>query len=219
VNIYGKSPKPAKSWLSWNSNSFIDIQNSVKIPSNWRSFQKVLLNEKYTNSILKPINNYVLNLYPKPELISYTANKIVLRQRTHAEIWVYKEKDYLYVLDRPHQRQLYPSSLEQFKSNELVFEDQFRFYIPWIFDKECSVSYVNVVGEETPFFIFEKEIKYSQVDRTVYDIDTDFIPFYIYKNSEYRIDKDYGIIKVGTAMYDIIIEDIELVDLIRKCYE
>ena len=66
---------------------------------------------------------------------------------------------------------------------------------------------------------YEKEIKYSQVDRTAYDIDTDFIPFYIYKNSEYRIDKDYGIIKVGTAMYDIIIEDIELVDLIRKCYE
>ena len=71
MNIYGKSPRPAESWLSWHSNSFIDIQNSVKIPSNWRSFEKVLLNKKYTNSVLKPINNYVLNLFRNLGL-SYT---------------------------------------------------------------------------------------------------------------------------------------------------
>lgn len=213
------SPYPAKSWLDCHSNSFIEIQNIAMVKSNWKSFQKVLNNDKYKNLILKPVNNYVLYLYPKPELISYKEDEIVLRQRTHADIWFYDYKDYRYVLDRPHQRQFYPSKIKNFLPNEHVYPEQFRFYIPWIFDYPCNIEYKNVQDEDTSFLIFEKNITYDYIDHNLQEINTDFISFFIYKQSNYKIDSDYGIIKFGTAMYDIIIKDKNVIKEIIKIYE
>lgn len=212
------SPQPAQSWLQCHSNSFIEIQNIAKVKPNWKSFKKVLENSQYKNSILKPINNYVLHLYPKPELISYKEDELVLRQKTHADIWLYDYKKYLYVLDRPHQRQLYPSQIKSFLPNTLVYPDQFRFYVPWVFDYPCEVLYRNVKNENSPFLILEKNINYDYIDNSLQEIDTEFIPFYIYKESKYKIDSDYGIIKFGTPMYDIIIKDKNIIKEIIKIY-
>lgn len=213
------TPQLPKSWLDCHSNSFLEIQNIAKVPPNWKSFKKVVLNNQYKNSILKPINNYVLNLYPKPDLIYKDKGQVILRQKTHADIWLYKEPTYLYVIDRPHQRQFYPSKTNNFISKDTTFNDQFRFYIPWIFDADCTIQYVNVDGEESPFFVLNKNIKYNVIEKDLEQIETEFIPFYIYKEGKYKIDEDYGIIKCGTPAYDIIIKDKKVINKLLEIYE
>ena len=182
------------------------------LPDKWSKYNsKEILNIK---SILKPINNYVLNLYPKPEIINITNNIVTFRQRTHAEIWVEERKDgTLYALDKCHQRQFYPS-LNNLENKE-CFDPTYRFYIPWFINKNVGIKIARVEDEPTPFYISEKNIIGKPLPHLSDYAYSEFVDFKIKNTGEYYLKEKYAIISKNTAMYDmsVVLSDEEILQI------
>jgi len=196
-------------WINSENLSLPQILMESGLPDKWSKYNsKEILNIK---SILKPINNYVLNLYPKPKIINITNNIITFRQRTHAEIWVEERKDgTLYALDKCHQRQFYPSlnNLE----NKDCFDPTYRFYIPWFINKNVSIAISRVEDEPTPFYISEKNIIGKPLPHLSDYAYSEFVDFKIKNTGEYYLKEKYAIISKSTAMYDmsVVLSDEEI---------
>jgi hypothetical protein len=202
-------------WINSAELSFLELQNSSNLLEHWRIY-------KYIHTLCKdfgifPVNKYVLDLYPKPELISIVDNTVTFRQRTHAEIWVEPYEDSLYALDKCWQRQFYPSSNKM--SSLECFDPTYRFYIPWV---PCSLdkfAIKPVVDEETPFLITGKELKINTPNFITHFYETEFVDFMIKKSGSHMVDNRYGIIDIGTAMYDMVVEmNEEQIEKIHKQY-
>jgi hypothetical protein len=199
-------------WINSESLSFLELQNSSKLPEHWRVY-------RYIHDLCKdfgifPVNKYVLDLYPKPELISVVGSIVTFRQRTHAEIWVEPYQDSLYALDKCWQRQFYPSSNKM--SSTECFDATYRFYMPWIPSSVNDFNIKMVTDEETPFLISEKTISKKEPNIMTHFYETEFIDFMINKIGKHMVDGIYGIIDIGTAMYDLVVEMNE--EQIEKIY-
>jgi hypothetical protein len=187
-------------WVNSENLSLPEIIMQSGISDLWSKYNsKEILK---INSILKPVNNYALNLYPRPEIISIKDNLITFRQRTHAEIWVEERHDNtLYALDKCHQRQFYPSSNNL--ENKQCFDPTYRFYIPWFINKNVKIEITEVKDEETPFYINAKTI----IGNTLEDISeyahSEFVDFKIKNTGQYHLKEKYAIIGKNTAMYDM----------------
>jgi len=188
-------------WVNSASLTLWDILTESRLPEKWQRFD--LIEDDYSKCLIKPINRYVSNLYPRPELISINKNdrSITLRQNTHAEIWIKPNKDELYALDKTWQRQFYPS-LNHY-SNEKCFNASYKFYVPWIIDD--NVDSIISECENSPFVINTSNIKFNRAiisDR----FPEYFIDFNIKREGMHMVSNTYGIIDIGTPMYDIIIK-------------
>jgi|694.fasta_scaffold00090_45 hypothetical protein len=196
-------------WINSENLSLPQILMESGLPDKWSKYNsKEILNIK---SILKPINNYVLNLYPKPEIINITNNIVTFRQRTHAEIWVEERKDgTLYALDKCHQRQFYPS-LNNLENKE-CFDPTYKFYIPWFINKNVSIKIARVEDEPTPFYIGEKNIIGKPLPHLSDYAYSEFVDFKIKNTGEYYLKEKYAIISKSTAMYDmsVVLSDEEI---------
>jgi hypothetical protein len=196
-------------WINSESLSLPEIIMQSGLPENWSKYNsKEILK---INTVLKPVNNYVLNLYPKPEIINIYNNIITFRQRTHAEIWVEERSDgTLYALDKCHQRQFYPSltNLE----NKECFDPTYRFYMPWFINKEIQVKVTRIDDEATPFYIGEKDIFARPLQELEEYAYSDFVDFKIKNTGEYHLKEKYAIISKNTAMYDmsVVLSDDEV---------
>jgi len=191
-NMYG-----SKFWMNSYEKKFIDIQIESRLPKNWVNFNYLFLDK-----ILKPVNNYVVNFIPKPELI-IQKDSIILRQKTHAEIWFEEKNNGLYALDKCWQRQFYPSN-QPVELNDLCYLAKYKFYTPWIIDYDCSVTIKNI--DSSPFFINNKNINFIK-QNIENGINPYWINFNIYKDNKYKIDSSYGIININTPICDFVIED------------
>lgn len=189
-------------WVNSGNLSFKEILMHSGLPDDWSRYNlKDILN---IDSVIKPVNNYVLNLYPKPEILNISDTLVTFRQRTHAEIWVQEtENDAIYALDKCHQRQFYPS-LNRMESQE-CFKPTYRFYIPWFINKNVIVEISPVNNEKTPFYINKKNIISNLVEDNTEFVDTEFVDFQIKNTGEYHLKEKYGIISKNTAMYDMTV--------------
>lgn len=205
--------KGSEFWINSENLSFLDIQNGSNIMMHWRIY-------RYIHNIcadfgIFPVNKYVLDLYPKPQLMSIVNNSVTFRQRTHAEIWVQPENDGLYALDKCWQRQFYPS-MNSMKNLE-CFDPTYRFYMPWV-PYSTNPYYIRpVLDEETAFVVDEKTMSLLPPDNSTEFYETEFIDFMIKKTGKHMVDSRYGIIDVGTAMYDISVNMSE--EQIEKIYK
>jgi hypothetical protein len=196
-------------WLSSENLSFSSIVRQSKIPDHWARYDSEHL--RSVKSVLKPVNKYVLSLYPRPEILDIKNNLVTFRQRTHAEIWIEdKGNNILYAVDKCHQRQFYPS-----KNNIEIagcFLATYRFYIPWFINKNVEIKIDTVKNEKTPFHINKKIFLSNFVDMSTPYVDTEFINFKIKNVGEYSLKENYGIISKNTAMYDmsVILTDKEI---------
>lgn len=188
-------------WVNSASLTLWDILTESRLPDKWKRFD--LIEDDYSRCLIKPINRYVSNLYPRPELISINTSdlSVTLRQNTHAEIWVKPNGDDLYALDKTWQRQFYPSS-NYYCHNE-CFDASYKFYMPWIIDDNVDATISKC--ENSPFVINTNNIVFNK------SIISDrfpeyFIDFNIKKEGKHMIGNTYGIIDIGTPMYDIIIK-------------
>jgi len=199
-------------WINSENLSLPEILMQSGLPDKWSKHNsKEILK---ISSILKPVNNYVLNLYPRPEIISIKNNKITFRQRTHAEIWVEERKDgTLYALDKCHQRQFYPS-LNNLENKE-CFDPTYKFYIPWFIDKNVSIQINSVEDESTPFYISEKNIIGKPLPYLSEYAYSEFVDFKIKNTGEYHLKEKYAIISKNTAMYDmsVVLSDEEILQI------
>lgn len=187
-------------WVNSANLTLWEILNESRLPDKWKRFD--LIENNYKECLIKPINRYVSNLYQKPELleINYSNNTITLRQKTHAEIWVKPDHDDLYALDKTWQRQFYPSQNKYI--DEECFNPTYRFYMPWIIDDNIDVK-ISSCGDT--FKINNNSIKFNKTimsDR----VPEYFIDFKIKKHGPHMVNETYGIIDIGTPMYDILIK-------------
>lgn len=203
-------------WLNSENLSFPEILVQSRVPDKWARYDKI--EDMYHESLLRPVNRYVSNLYPRPEIKYIDKNKIIFRQRTHAEIWVEDYGNALYALDKTHQRQFYPSKNQHSFSN--CYPATYRFYVPWFINKECSAFINPVTDEETPFICIKKELEFSEVSLNTKYVDIDFVDFGIKREGSWMLDGSTGILPRLSAMYDMVIYLNESdLDLIRGEYD
>jgi hypothetical protein len=203
-NIYG-----SEFWVNSEELSLLEILDGSAMPENWKRFN--LISSAYDRFLIKPVNPYVDNLYPKPEIVSFDKENlsIILRQRTHAEIWVEKRKESLYALDKCWQRQFYPSKNKYEDLN--CFSPTFRFYMPWIFDRERDAIVCGV--DDSPFSVKKQIVKFKQARE---EAPNNFVDFKIKSSGKHMVNDKYGIIDIGSTMYDIHIslteKEVEAID-------
>lgn len=187
-------------WINSEALSFSSIVRQSKMPDHWARNDSGHM--KDIRSVLSPVNKYVFSLYPKPEILKIEKNLIIFRQRTHAEIWVEeKDKNILYALDKCHQRQFYPS--ENNLDVEECFRPTYKFYVPWLINKNTQVSISNIQNEDTPFYVNNKIFTSRFIDPSTPYVDTEFVDFKIKNTGNYYLKEGYGIISKGTGMYDM----------------
>jgi len=194
--------KGSEFWVNSSHLPFRDILIESRIPGKWSVFSNI--EKQYHEYALKPINRYVSNLYPKPELISYDRNSVRLRQYTHAEIWVEPQEDGLYALDKTWQRQFYPS--ENMFAHTECFDATYKFYMPWLPDFNISGKVVNPDIQDPVFIINENILMFNSLNINQHFIDVPFVHFKIKKQGPHMKTNEYGIIDMHTPMYDLILE-------------
>ena len=187
-------------WLNSEELAFSEITKHSRVPERWRRFD--MIDDKYKKLIIKPISTYVSELYPRPEIVFLDKNigKVVLRQKTHAEIWVSPSEENLYALDKTWQRQFYPSSKKYLKED--CFIATYKFYVPWVVDDEVEAIIHGV--ESSPFSVEKQNIIFNKLD-SLSVIDTNFVDFKIKMQGSHMVNSIYGIIDIGTEMYDMSI--------------
>ena len=184
-------------WLNSEELSFSEITRESRIPDRWRRFD--MIDDRYKVLLLKPINTYVSELYPRPEIvfIDKISGRVTLRQKTHAEIWVSPSEENLYALDKTWQRQFYPSSKKYTKDN--CFIATYKFYVPWVIDSDIKATVSSV--DNSPFSVENQEINFNSLDGLTL-VDTNFVDFKIKIEGNHMVNSKYGIIDIGTPMYD-----------------
>ena len=199
-------------WVDSENLSFPELEEQSFVPQKWARYN--LVEPEYRWLPIRPINRYVSNLYPRPELLSIDGHTVTLLQRTHAEIWVQPRSDgALYALDKCHQRQFYPSP-KRIKSEGCFFAT-YRFYIPWIPGFETSIKINKVSSIFSPFIIEEDVIDFVPPQDSDSYVDTPFVNFNIKKDGEHMSDHRYGIIEIGSPMFEIVlnVSDSKLIEI------
>lgn len=197
-------------WINSELKTFREIcKDNILQYDKWK-LSKTLLNTEYADKILKPINEYAKIFSCKPEIIC-EKDAVVLRYKTHAEIWFEQKSNGLYALDKVMQRQFYPSNLDVSAPLE-AFNAIYKFYIPWIIDADVVATVREVPN--SPFFIHNNNVVFNKIDRDKDIWDVGFIHFFIKNIGEHvkEFNKDiFGIIGAESPICDIIIEDKELI--------
>ena len=158
-------------WQTSIDPKFLDLSVKSKIPGKWLSYGGI----GYEDAPIKPINRYVENLYPMPELISIVNNTITLRQRNHAEIFLLENASGFRNIDRPHMRQYYQTSL-MFPNDPDCFDPVYTFYTPWVIDANVLVDFIRP-AEPGPFTIYPVTKRLAQFPDTVNFVEPEFVPF------------------------------------------
>lgn len=200
-------------WYKSKTESFLYINERSNIKDEWLNFSEVL-EGKYSQSIIKPINKYVENLYQPPSLVSIDNNIITLEQSNFAEIMLLKAKGgkNLTAMEKVHMRQFYLSDLEN--KNEDCFDTVYRLFIPWIIDiPNLKINIEPIPG--SPFYVFDTNFitpDYKNFNR----IDPEMLLFQFKNIGPHMIDSEYGKISRNTSMYrlnfeadDIMVKQIE----------
>lgn len=186
-------------WVNSESLSFKEILIESRIPRNWSMQNQI--ESRYENDFFKPVNRYVSNLYPKPKLISIDKNLVIFRQHTHAEIWVEPQNEDLYALDKTWQRQFYPSNT-LLNNRDDCFYPTYKFYMPWVPDFN-GVATITTSEDSSAFWVCEHAIFCHTINIKLEYAEPPFIPFKIKKLGHHMKTDEYGIIDIGTPMYDI----------------
>lgn len=188
-------------WLNSKNLSFQEIQKSSNVNAKWT--KQNFLN----NDILQPINVYAFNFIHKPDIILEN-DQLILRQKTHAEIWLEEINGVLYAVDKPQQRQFYPSAIIMKQSGDF-FIPTFKFYTPWIINDNVTCLIKSSPG--SLFFVNHTVFNFKKKDNEF--VEPAWADFLI-KKSEKFIKNKYEIVSIGEPMFDIIIKDKKVIERI-----
>ena len=203
----------SKFWLNSANIDFYEIQNTSNVPGKWTKIEGVL-NSKYKNNIVKPINSYAFNFGIRPELILEN-DYIVLRQHTHADIWVERKGVHnIYALDKTWLRQFYPSD-RVLQNKDDCYLAHYKMYTQWIIDEDVDVEIKNI--SSSPFFVFSETIKFNKINIKLKHIYPKWIYFLINKQDS-MIKDGFFIIENNTPAFDMIIKDKVIIEKIIKEY-
>lgn len=191
-------------WYNTYDPVFSEISKNSRAPEKWIAFDKIR-NGKYKDSILKPINKYVEELYPAPSLVSIDNNIVRLRQGNHAEMFLLIQHDgKFYNLDRPWIRQYYQTK-NQLPDREDCFSGTYIFYTPWYVDENVLVKYERPTIDSA-FYSYDTESLHKQTDLSTEYLEPDFISFQFKKVGPHMDREGFGKIPRQQPMFDIVFE-------------
>lgn len=206
-------------WTKTPDPDFYDICMKARVPQSWYSYQKVL-NGKFGSSVIKPLSYYNSVLVPPPKLISISSNTVTLRYYTFADMYVINEGEQggFYNVDRPWIRQYYPTATN-LPVPEDAWETSYKFYTPWFLDTRAEVRYSQVTDEFSPFYIHETVDGWQPVPTFVDFAYPHFVPFNFKKIGPHMKADDYGVIELGSPMFDMTFtaDDI-IVERVKEFY-
>jgi hypothetical protein len=204
-------------WYKSKSESFLYINERSRVFERWLSYEEVLKDNKFNNSILKPINMYAKYLYPGPKLLNIENNIVTLQQCNHAEFFLLEDENGFYNIDRPWVRQYYLSDLDC-KIPDNCFPGTFRFYIPWLIDENLSVDILQPIN--SAFQIHEKTINFYKTEQNLKKFDPGFVHFHFKNIGSHLVEPGFAKIPKNTPMFNMrfFANDI-IVEKIRKYYE
>ncbi len=189
-------------WVNSSELTFKEIQESSFMPYKYKEYS--LVSKQFKDSLISPINGYALDFSPMPKILRVDNSIVTFRQLTHAEIWVEPRSNGLYALDKCHQRQFYPSRFDMQDSQ--CFDANYRFYMPWFVKSKNNIIVKSVHDEFSPFVIQDQVIKNIDHLSITEMIEPLFVNFLIKKEGLHMHSTKYGIIEIGTPMYDFSIE-------------
>lgn len=203
-------------WQNTYDPNFINICAQSRIPEKWIRYQRVL-DGKNKNSIIKPINKYVEELYPAPKLIKIDKNTVTLRQFSHADIFLLETGNVLKALDRPWMRQFYRSKRHQ-DDCQNCFDETFVAYVPWFIDENISINIVSV--ENSPFIVQNTKDSYQKIPNTTDFLQPIMVPFRFSRVGSHMETEKFGKIKRNTPIFDMVFtaDDI-IIKRVRDFYE
>lgn len=197
-------------WDSSYDPNFCEISIKSRIPEKWLAFKRVMLDERYSSSVIKPINWYVASLYPPPKLIKIEGNTVRLRQYTHAEIFILVNEKTNKFLDRPWMRQFYKSNFSA-DADEECFSDMFVAYTPWIPDFKGEILFEYPEEEETAIKIINTNRFAREIPENTVLLEPFMIPFRFKNAGEHMVDSEFGKVKKPTAIYDMVFQASDII--------
>jgi hypothetical protein len=190
-------------WHTSRDPVFSEISKKSRLPEKW--IEASYISKEYKNSIIKPINRYVEQIYVKPELISIENNVVRLRQRNSAQFFLLQKPNEFYNIDRLWMRQYYKSSIKETPPDD-CWPDSFKFFVPWYIDADVIVCYESP-DEESPFFIYEGFSKHSPVQEDAKYIEPDFVRFCFKKRGKHMVTQEkFGKILLKQPMFDMLFQ-------------
>ena len=189
-------------WDKMLDPNFLEICQKSLVPMDWVMFDKI--SPEFHESILKPINKYVEYLYPPPELISISESEIVLRQRTHADIYILENDEMgFYNIDRPWIRQYYRTAMKFPEIPGCFNQEAYKFYVPWVLDENTAVKYRPV--HNSAIVAVGMDSNFNGIPQGLKGINPPMVPCYFKKEGKHMKDNELGIIKRGEPIFDMII--------------
>lgn len=205
-DIWNNSPDP----------NFTEISLKSMIPMKWVSFLRVSSGE-YSDSVIKPINKYVEQLYPAPELVWIENGIVTLRQYSHAGVYLLEKDSILKALDRPWMRQFYKSKIS-FPEDQSCFDEVFVFYVPWFIDAHIGIRFNRV--PQSAFVVYPTSSHYASVKPGTHFVEPLFVPFRFSKVGPHMNRDGFGKIPKGEPMFDMVFQaDDTIIERVRKFYE
>lgn len=210
-------------WYQSKDPAFTEVNVYSNVPFRWMDFNFVLKSEKF-KSIIKPINKYADYLIPPPDLIDITNNVVRLRQKTHADIYLLNDSLHdpePYNVDRPWIRQYYQTR-QMFDVPQNCFPVTYKFYTPWIIDEDVVVRIEE--SPESPFHVYDINVLFRKLPDQITEepifIEPQFAAFNFKKDGSHMEDKELGIIRRGSSMFDMVFgtNDI-MIERIKDFYE
>lgn len=197
---------------------FSDINEKSRVNINWLTYSKIIQSE-YKDLIIKPINNYVRNLYPAPKLVSIDNNIVRLRQGNHAEFFLLvKNNGKFFNLDRPWMRQYYQTK-DIFDLPDTCFNSFYKFYVPWFIDENINVRFERP-NVDSPFYINPSEHQYTKTSGDEKYIEPAFVTFAFKSAGSHMLTDSFGKIKRQQPMFDIVFEANDIIiERIKEFYE
>lgn len=204
-------------WYKTKDPVFSDISLKSRLPDKWVRFEAIARG-KHKDSVIKPINKYVEELYPPPTLVSIDNGVVRLRQRNHAEFFLLEKSTNFRNVDRPWMRQYYNTDFKMEKDEE-CFDDVFKFYVSWYIDLDVEVFYEKP-KEDSPFVVSPNSSVHKIVETGTKYLEPDFVPFKFKRVGPHMINNRFGKIKRQSAMFDIVFKvDGIIEDKVRNFYE
>jgi hypothetical protein len=168
-------------------------------------FQKLY---DYKNSILKPINNYTLNMCIPPEIVKIDRDGYIqLRQKVFAQIWIHYDHEYnnrLDIISRP--------AIQQFVITEDCEREGYHskkidLQIQWFLDYDGDVIF-KTSEEESAFEIEERTINLHRLYKNNYvERKPEYLSAFIKKDKDFDIyTENAQTINRLTPAFDIFIK-------------
>ncbi len=190
-------------WYTTKDPVFSEMCKKSRVPQKWYEYK--YLSDQSKNSLIKPINRYVEQIYIKPELVSIDGNTVRLRQGNSAQFFLKQRPKDFYNIDRFWMRQYYKTE-DQADVPPVCWEETFKFFVPWYIDADVLVRYERP-DVDSPFLIQESESKHTAVKNDTIVLEPDFVRFNFKKQGSHMVEQnEFGKIKLNQPMFDMVFE-------------